>query len=117
MVNSTLFNCQTVEEAKKLILSGVNVNIININIDSITPLHCVKNPEIAKFLIENGADVNAIDVCNDTPLHYVENLEIAKLLLENGANVNAVDNGGSTPIIGKENPEKISELELSAQFF
>jgi ankyrin repeat protein len=44
-------------------------------------------------LIQNGADVNAVDEGKDTALHYAAMdgyLDVAKLLLKNGADVNAV---------------------------
>ncbi len=41
--------------------------------------------EIAKVLVENGADVNARDYIKISPLHYVENAEVARVLIENGA--------------------------------
>ena len=47
--------------------------------------------ETAKFLIENGANVNAEDDAGDTPLHTAskgKSLDLIKLLVENGANIN-----------------------------
>ena len=50
--------------------------------------------DVAKMLIENGADVNAVDGRKWTALHLVSqkgHVDVAKVLLENGADVNAVD--------------------------
>jgi ankyrin repeat protein len=58
---------------------------------------------VAAYLIENGADVNAV-ANNDQliqPLHAAtanSNLEIIQMLLENGANVNAVQAGNITAL-------------------
>ena len=44
-----------------------------------------------KYLVENGADVNALDEWGKTPLYmasYRGHLDIVKYLLENGADVN-----------------------------
>ena len=50
--------------------------------------------DVAKVLIQNGADVNAVDVQKCTALHrgaQKGHVDVAKVLLENGADVNAVD--------------------------
>lgn len=68
-----------------------------------TPLHNAAfhgHKEIAKLLIENGAEVNVAGLDDNTPLHWAAvrgATEIAKLLLENGANANARDKHGHTP--------------------
>ena len=46
------------------------------------------------MLIQNGADVNAVDKDKWTALHYAAqngHVDVVKVLLQNGANVNAVD--------------------------
>ena len=53
-----------------------------------TPLHAAKNVGIAKILIDNGADIHADCDCG-TPLHTAEDAEIAQLLIDHGADVNA----------------------------
>ena len=64
--------------------------------------------EILKFLLENGADVNAKNSCGCTPLHVAEPKykataldelkELFKLLIQNGADVNAKNNDGESPL-------------------
>lgn len=63
--------------------------------------------ELAKFLIENGADVNRKDVSGVTPLLSATWLdeekkvfrdELIKLLLDNGADVNIVSNDKIAPL-------------------
>lgn len=58
-------------------------------------------PEIAKYLIQSGAEVNVIAKLKTTPLHVaarVGNAEITSLLLNNGAVVDAADIRGRTPL-------------------
>ena len=55
----------------------------------------------ARWLIANGADVNAKDEDDDTPLHYAARqnaTETAALLLKNGADVNVKAKYGWTPL-------------------
>ena len=55
--------------------------------------------EIAKLLLEHGADINQGTFLEQTPLHYFRGqLEIVKFLIEHGANVNQRDELGYTPL-------------------
>jgi ankyrin repeat protein len=61
-----------------------------------------KHLKIVKFLIDNGADVNAKDWYGTTVLIPVAewgNLEIVKYLIDNGADVNAKDRSGDTVLM------------------
>ncbi len=69
-----------------------------------TALYCAAfwdRVELAKLLIEAGADVNAATIRQTTPLHEAArmgHLKLAKLLLEHGANPDAKDNQQKTPL-------------------
>ena len=55
-----------------------------------------------KYLVENGAQVNAKNKSNRTPLFnavHTSNASIIKYLIEKGADVNVVDNSGDTPLL------------------
>ncbi len=68
-----------------------------------TPLHeaaAMGHLEVARLLLERGADVNAKNKHGFTPLHFAAGIghtDVAKLLLEHGADVNAKDEHGRTP--------------------
>ncbi len=86
----------------KLINVGANVNTSKYDE---TPLHKSASKghlEIARALIEAGADVKAKEKTDGmTPLHGSaknEHLEVVKYLIEKGADVNAKDKWGRTPI-------------------
>jgi len=53
-----------------------------------TPLHLAKSVEVAKLLIDNGANINAKKEGGLTPLHVCKNSEICELLINNGADLN-----------------------------
>lgn len=73
-----------------------------------TPLHGVvtghghlvdDDLKIVKFLVDNGANVEAKAQGGITPLHITPYPEIVELLVKNGANLEATDNQGRTAII------------------
>src|SRR5690242_5601993 len=70
-----------------------------------TPLHLAAemgHVEIAKLLLDNGADVNAVGIRGFTPLHsaaWSGRTDVAKVLIAHGANVNAGDENGETPLV------------------
>jgi len=69
-----------------------------------TPLHQAAfggAVRVAAFLIEAGADVNAVSEHGWVPLHYAaapESAAVAELLIRHAANVNAANSDGSTPL-------------------
>ena len=67
--------------------------------------------ELAKLLLEYGADINLKDSSGATPLNFALeniNLEVTKLLLKNGANPN------SEYPATRDNEEKITLIEALA---
>ena len=59
--------------------------------------------ERVTWLIQDGADVNAVDEGGRTPLMLAaqnnSNAGVLRVLIENGADVNAIDNYGRSPLI------------------
>ena len=88
---------------KSLILKGFNVNAKDAW-DGSTPLHiCAEEgrSDVAKILIENGADIEAKDDSFETPLYrasFAGYKNVIEVLLANGADVNAGGPDGSTPL-------------------
>jgi len=68
-----------------------------------TPLHLAAEHgflDVARLLLEHGADVNAIGKSGWTPLHVAAvngRMAIVRLLLEHGADVDVIDNYDQTP--------------------
>lgn len=94
------------------ILNKFGVNSFVENIGSALSIACMsENWEIAKFCIENGADVNLRDCENGTPLIDAckyGNDDIITLLIEAGADINIKNKYSSTPLaeLTLRHPEK-----------
>ena len=74
--------------------------------------------EIAKYLIDHGADVNNIaNIYRQTPLFWAVQFRhetIAKYLIDHGADVNIADKSGNTPLfwaVRQNNSEKKEKYE------
>jgi tankyrase len=86
------------------LLTPENINCRDSQGRNSTPLHLAagyNNLEVAEFLLENGADVNAQDKGGLIPLHNASSyghLDIAALLIRYSTVVNATDKWGFTPL-------------------
>lgn len=86
------------------LLTPDNINCRDSQGRNSTPLHLAagyNNLEVAEFLLENGADVNAQDKGGLIPLHNASSyghLDIAALLIRYSTVVNATDKWGFTPL-------------------
>ncbi len=91
------------EVARYLILKGADVNQPSNNGFHVFPIHSAAAgdyTDIARILIENGAQVNVRQQAGATPLHSAAqngNLELLIMLLENGAETNVRMEGGKMP--------------------
>jgi ankyrin repeat protein len=89
-----------------------------------TALHAASlsgNPDVAKALVDAGANVNAVDIRGLTPLVWAistdrPNLQIVKMLLENGADLSIRSKVGETAADWARkfnNPRVMAELKIS----
>jgi ankyrin repeat protein len=103
---------------KTLLDAGADVNLASRESMKVTPLasaSAARQLEIARVLIEHGADVNARAASDFTPLHESAasgKTDFAQLLLEHGADPNAKASDGKTPLdyAREHNREEMVEL-------
>jgi ankyrin repeat protein len=93
------------KEAVELLLgSGAQVNVASHNPQHVMPLHSAvagQSYEIARLLVENGADVNARQAGDFTPLHAAAQngqVDMVQLLLDHAAEVNARTSEGHSSL-------------------
>ena len=106
------------EVARFLVLKGADVNLSSNNGFHVFPIHSAaagNYTDIARMLIEHGAQVNVRQQAGATPLHSAAqngNLELLILLLENGAQTDIRMEGGKLPAdLAKEKGfEEIAEI-------
>jgi uncharacterized protein len=111
------------DNVNALLEAGADVNLPSRETMKVTPLasaSAANQLEIARVLIEHGANVNARASNDFTPLHESAasgRIEFAKLLLEHGADVNARDGDGKTPLdyARSHNHEEMVELLSESQ--
>ena len=89
------------------------------NYSPLTSALHAKNIEIARLLIENGADINRKDGDSQYPLNLaceLGDLKLVKFMLNKGADVNVSNDGGRTPLhyavdsVSKDNLEIVKML-------
>ncbi|XP_044260060.1 poly [ADP-ribose] polymerase tankyrase [Tribolium madens] len=86
------------------LITPENINCRDVQGRNSTPLHLAagyNNVEVAEYLLEHGADVNAQDKGGLIPLHNASSyghLDIAALLIKYNTVVNATDKWGFTPL-------------------
>lgn len=67
----------------------------------VLPLHHAvqySSPELVKFMVDKGAEINATCYNNFTALHLCKSSEAAKILLEAGADTTVIDSWGKTAL-------------------
>lgn len=109
-----------IKKVTKLLNEGADVNMGTSFDETLTPLHNAAffgHIDIARLLIERGANVNAQDFSRDTPLLLAigegGHDDVARLLIEKGANLNSINVNGLSALgwaAIKNNPPMINLL-------
>lgn len=102
-----------VSKSKRLLVQGADINAHD-NTLKITPLHCAAyrgNDEMAEFLLDKGADGNAVARNGNTALHLATQFgqrKVMKLLLARRVNSQIANQDGATGLqiaVGTESDE------------
>ena len=119
-LNKDWWKTATIEDVKKELKNGANVNAASDNDTTALMFAALfnQNPEVIKTLIDEDADVNAKNKYGYTALIqaalFNQNPEVIKILINAGADVNAKNKDGSTALMQvalfNQNPEVIKIL-------
>jgi ankyrin repeat protein len=92
------------EAAGALLGAGADPNLAATNATRVKPIHsaaAARRADLARFLLDRGADPNARQQAGYAPLHqaaHAGDLELVRLLVDRGADVNAETDDGRTPL-------------------
>ena len=87
------------EQVRKIVLNNPTV-VHSRDQDGKTPLHYVRTTEMARLLLEYGADIRATDKQGNTPLHTVKTVEAVEVLLARSLDqINVKNKMESTPLL------------------
>ena len=102
---SPLAEARSMDIIVLLVDAGANVNDLG-NGETALHRHYYRSPEIMRFLVSKGVDVNAVDNFGNTVFHEVVDdvkgslveraMVRVKILIDAGARINAVDKDGMT---------------------
>jgi thiol-disulfide isomerase/thioredoxin len=110
----------TIQNVEYFLKNGADVNT-NDNKYGDTPLHCAAagnaDVEVLKYLVSQGANVNANNSYKHTPLYCAairnSNVDVLEYLVSQDADVNAKDNEGKTPLDDANTEEKREVLRAA----
>eukprot|EP00697_Spironema_sp_BW2_P002458 gnl/Spiro4/13273_TR7049_c0_g1_i2.p1 gnl/Spiro4/13273_TR7049_c0_g1~~gnl/Spiro4/13273_TR7049_c0_g1_i2.p1 ORF type:complete len:145 (+),score=12.05 gnl/Spiro4/13273_TR7049_c0_g1_i2:241-675(+) len=98
-------------DVQRLVAEGADLDSTDSSVYGRTPLHwaCCQNadPSIAIFLLERGADPNALDEYGESPLFYAcryGHADLVRALIECGADVNLSNKWSSAFCPRKKKP-------------
>ena len=115
----TSYSEQDIEKCKEFLIK-CELDAIDRSFYKLTALHKRIPIELAKWLIERGANVNAANTYG-TPLFYHAgyrnpNLDICKLLIDNGADVNAAYFEGKTALFEAAGMGNVDVVKLLLEY-
>ncbi|KAL9082155.1 MAG: hypothetical protein Q9159_006670 [Coniocarpon cinnabarinum] len=118
-LNYTLWSDPSEAFIRKMVEMGARVDVRGYN--NRTCLHYVANvstrPEVARYFIQKGLDINALDEDGSSPLHLLLQRpdfpeEMLEVFLENGANVRQESKASEQPLVGAAMSGQLKAVQL-----
>jgi len=100
------------DTVEAILQTGGNLNTQSLMTNPLFRAASTDDVQIAKLLIDHGADVNCIVYKNSSPLAFVRSAEMLNLFLEHGAKLNLSENEGDLLFITAINIDKIKMVDI-----
>jgi len=97
----------------RLWVANKKVDVNKFSDAAYSPLcYALKNgkDDVARFLVESGADVNADGCFGNYPIHFASNVPIIQLLVDHGADIHKTDATGDNVISNQWNADVVRYL-------
>jgi len=112
MPSSSLYS-ENISDVKSALDAGEEINSVSRDYTPLIWAVSTKHWDVAKYLIERGADINRKGPFNRTAMMYAamhNNAELAKSLIERGANIKDTDERGYSALHYAISPKSSIEL-------
>lgn len=92
-----IFHSRNIGVLRRFIELGVSVDIRQ-RLGRASLIHVLNDADMVRCCIDNGINLESVDINGNTALHVVRKKQVADVLIECGANVRAYNKCGRMPI-------------------
>ncbi|KAI1086119.1 ankyrin repeat-containing domain protein [Rostrohypoxylon terebratum] len=105
----------SIDTVRALLTRGLDINTVDMQFAPLIVAVAWDNIEVARLLLDNGANMDVVDNMKNSPLHVAAicgHIEMMEMLLEEGANVDAKDWRKWTPLHQAVNSGRVNMITI-----